>query len=860
MLALALSRPTDALAVARDVLARSPTHADAAVAHQTAGIVLRDFGDIREAVAELNAAHRHARKAADADREADILASLGVALVMAGRTRRGLAALESIGPGRTGVPAGRILVRRAWVKAQLGRYAEALADADEAVGFLSDTGDPVWEARALTHRAIPLLALGMVDRADEDYARSEELFLEAGQQLEYADTRQARGRVAFTRGDLPTALAFLDDAQQVVEELGVLEPDLYANKCRVLLAAGLTHDALTEIDSALDRIERQRGSTMRRTQLLYWAGRAAHAAGTLELAETRARDAVRLFRRQQRPWWSARAELALLQTRHAAGDRSASLLRAGRRVCDQLDGLDRDLAAEAHLLTGRLALDRGDPVVARHHLRIAAGARNRSLQTRGAGWLAQATLHQADDRSRAMLAACRRGLSLVELYLRTLGATELRVLATAEGAELAAIALRYAVRRGDARQVLDWSERWRATVLAIPPVRPQADDGLVADLAALRGLTYRLEANRVDAGRLEPGTMHGRLERERRRLEDAVRGRALRTPGTTTGGLRRFRGGELLDRLDGRCLVELVEVDEQLYAVIVARGTVRLRRIGPIEPAAHSLSHALFALRREATGRGTHRLDLDVIGERLEHALLGDVARRLPDGPVVIVPTGRLHAVPWSLLPSLRDRPVSVTPSATAWLRARDAVPPDRDRVVLIGGPNLSTGPEEVRRLAELYPGAVVLTGGRATAEEVLAAMDGASLVHVAAHGTFRADSPLFSSLELDDGPLTVYDLERLGRAPYRVVLSSCSSAVGRTGGADELLGLVSALVALGSAGVVASVVPVNDPATVPLMLGLHAGLRSGEGLAESLAQARGVVDDSPVARTTARSFIALGA
>ena len=849
LLALALSRPTDALAEAKAVLAGSPSALDAAVAHQAAGIVHRDFGDIREAVTELRAAHRHARKAADADREADIVASLGVALVMAGHTARGLAALESIGPGRTGVLAGRIAVRRAWVKAQLGRYAEALADADEAVGFLSDAGDPVWQARALTHRAIPLLALGMLDRADADYARSEELFVQIGQRLEYADTRQARGRVAFARGDLPAALAFLDDAQQLVEELGVLEPDLYANKCRVLLAAGLTKEALTEINGALDRIERQGGSLMRRTQLLYWAALAAHAVGALDQAESRARDALRQFRRQRRHWWAARAELALVQTRYAAGDRTTTLLRAARRVGDRLDALDRDLAAEAHLLTGRLALVRGNSVLARRELLLAATARNRGLQARGAGWLARATLHEADGRSRSMLAACRRGLSLVEVYLRTLGATELRVLATAQGAELAAIALRYAVRRGDARQVLDWSERWRATVLAIPPVRPHADDELVADLAALRGLSYRLD----------PDTSTGTLDRERRRLETAVRTRALRTPGTTTGDTERFRSRDLVERLGGHSLVELVEIDGHLQAVIVARGNVRLKMIGPAGPAAHRLSHALFALRREAIGRGAERLDLDAIGNRLEQCLLGDVAKRLPDGPVVVVPTGRLHAVPWSLLPSLRDRPVSVAPSATAWLRARNAVPPEGERVVLIGGPNLSTGAEEVRRLAELYPDATVLTGGRATAEDVLAAMDGASLVHVAAHGTFRADSPLFSSLQLDDGPLTVYDLERLARAPYRVVLSSCSSAVGRTGGADELLGLVSALVALGSAGVVASVVPVNDPATVPLMVGLHTRLRSGDGLADALAQARRTAD-SPVARTTARSFIALGA
>ncbi|TCO50242.1 CHAT domain-containing protein [Kribbella antiqua] len=853
--ALALSRPADALRLARDVLANSPSDAEAAAAHHAAGVVLRDFGDIHEAVTELKAASRHIRKAADPDREAEILATLGVALVMAGHTNRGLAALDSVVPGRTGVLAGRILIRRAWVRgALLGHYAEALADAEQAVAFLSDTGDLVWEARALTHRAMVLLAMGAIERADEDYARSEELFAKSGQQVEYADTRQARGAAAFARGDLPTAMRFLDDAQRLVDELGVLEPDLFANKCLVLLAAGLARDALTEINSALERIEQQRGSAVRRAELLYCAGLAAHASGALDLAESRSRDAMKLFRRQQRPWWAARAELALIQSRYAGGDRTARLLRTGRRLSAELDGLDPDLAAEAHLLTGWLALARSDATEARHHLKVAAGARNRGLRARGAGWLAQAALHRGDGRSRAMLAACRQGLSLIEIYMRTLGATELRVLATAQGAELAAIALRYAVQRGNARQVLEWSERWRATVLAIPPVRPQAGDDLVADLAALRSLTHRLEAG------YDQRLGSGPLQRECRRLESVVRRRVLLTPGAAGGRPDRFHSADLLDRLGDRSLVELTDVDDQLYAIVAARGRVHLKPVGPTQQATHRLSHALFALRREAAGRGTHELDLDEIGVRLETALLGEAVKHLDDGPVVVVPTGRLHAVPWSLLPSLRHRPTSVAPSAAAWLRAQNAVPPATDRVVLIGGPQLSTGLEEVRRLAELYPDAVVLTDADATAEAVLEAMDGASLVHVAAHGRFRADSPLFSALELGDGPLTVYDLERLERAPHRVVLSSCSSALGGPSGADELLGLVSALVALGSSGVVASVVPVNDPATVPLMLGLHGRLRAGDDLAEALAQARASAGVGRSARTAAQSFIALGA
>ena len=85
LLALALSRPSEALAAARDVLARHPSAAQAAVAHQAAGVVFKDFGDIGQAIEEFKNARRFARKAGDLDRESDVSASLGCRLGLAGQ-------------------------------------------------------------------------------------------------------------------------------------------------------------------------------------------------------------------------------------------------------------------------------------------------------------------------------------------------------------------------------------------------------------------------------------------------------------------------------------------------------------------------------------------------------------------------------------------------------------------------------------------------------------------------------------------------------------------------------------------------------------------------------------------------------
>jgi len=255
------------------------------------------------------------------------------------------------------------------------------------------------------------------------------------------------------------------------------------------------------------------------------------------------------------------------------------------------------------------------------------------------------------------------------------------------------------------------------------------------------------------------------------------------------------------------------------------------------------------------------------MGQTLERVLIGEAGGHLGNGNVIVVPPGPLHAVPWGLLQCLRSRAVSVVPSAAAWLRARRAAAWDvQDAaapVVLVRGPGLESEGAEMPQLAADYAGdvePVVLGDGTATVARVLRAIDGARLVHIAAHGTFRADSPLFSALRLDDGPLTVYDLERLRRGPRHLVLSSCDSGVVAAAGADEVLGLASSLIPLGTVGIVASVVPVNDLAVVPLMIALHRELRRGAGLAEALRAARRESDPDPVAAATGWSFICLGA
>jgi tetratricopeptide (TPR) repeat protein len=860
LLPLTLSRPAEALARARAVLAGRPGPREACIAHQAAGIVLREFGDVEAGLRELRLAAGLARRAGLAELEADVLATLGVGLVYAGRTAAGLAAFDRAVSLCAGVLRARVRYRRSIVLWTLGRHPAGLEDAQHAVAVLSRAGDKLWTARALNVRGVLSTALGAPGRADADFAASARLFAETDQVLESIYPVENRVRPALAAGDLPAALSYLDEAAERYRPLNVPTTSLSIDRCTVLLAAGLAVDALAEAETAIGAIESSRGRPTMKAQLLLTAANCALAAARPQAALDWAQAAYRLSRSQRSELWTARAALVLVQARYAAGGSSAALLRRVDQVCIRLTDVGSDDAAQAHLLAGRVALDLGRRQAAARHLSAAARSLRRGPPlSRVSGWISQALRAQAADDPRRLLAACRRGLAVLDEHRFTLGASELRAQATAHGAELSLLAQRHAARAGPPRLLLTWSERWRATALAVPPVRPAADSELTDGLVALRAVTGLLEKAR------QQGTAAEALRREQQRLESIVRACALRTRGNAGTLPGAIDVAELLDELGPAELIEILDIDGLLYVLVCADGKVRRFTAGRTADAARAADFARFALRRLGRARpgddpGSALAILAESGSRLEQTLLGPAARCLTGGPVIIVPPGRLHAIPWTLIPALADRPISVAPSARAWLQARRTRPPAHRRVVLARGPGLLSDGAEVTALAGLYDDATVLAEGEATTERVLRAMEGAWLAHIAAHGTFRADSPLFSSLRLHDGALTVYDFERLDQAPYRMLLPSCDSGVQAPAGADELLGLVASLLPLGTAGIVAAIVPINDEAAVPAMLELHRHLRTGQTIAESLHRVRQQRADDPVMHATVASLVALGA
>jgi hypothetical protein len=844
------------LAAARVARRRADRDAES-TAERALGLAARELHDAGAALRHGRRAVRIAERAGLAERAGEARMSLALILAEAGQPGRALREIEAAAPVLTGLPAARLQMQRALTLDRLSRFTEAMDGYTAAVAAFRRAGDRLWQARALTNRGVLHTYRGSLRQADFDLSAAERLYLELGQDLAVAQVRHNRGFLAACAGDVPGALRWYDLADAVFARTGRPAVALM-DRGELLLRARLLPEARVAAEAALAAARASRMGLFAAQARLMLA-EVAIGTGDRAVAVAQATTARRAFLRQGRPAWAALARYTAL--RAAGSQHPARQLRSARAVAAELAGTGwLTPALDAALYAALLAVGRADG--ADQLPPVLAATRRGPAELRARAWHVVARLREVAGDTAGARRALLAGTRILDAYRAALGATELRALAAGYAAELATTGLRLALRANRARSVLWWAERGKAAALTFPPARPPDQAALAADLVELR---------RVVAGTDPAGSRPSSQAqwRDQRALEERIRRRSWRASGAGTG----LRSGALVprlaDQLGERTLVELMDIDGDLYAVVVQQGRFRGRALGRTATVTGELSALRFAVRRVVLRHGGPASRAAAVAaarfaiKQLEASLFAPLRTWLGGGELVLVPVGPLHATPWALLPTCRDRPVTVAPSASAWLAAAARPPagPGTGRSLLVAGPDLPHADAEVRRLAGVVAPAELLVGSAASVEAVLAGLDGAGLAHLAAHGVFRSDNPMFSHLRLADGPLTVYDLERLTRAPSMVVLSACESGLSAVHPGEELMGLTAALFSLGTRTVLGSVLPARDEATRELMVDLHQRLAAGSGPAAALADAQAAMGRGIDDRTaTAAAFVCFGA
>ena len=765
-----------------------------------------------------------------------------------GRTEYGLRLLDRAEALVVPDDRGLLLAQRGLLFMRIWRGSDALRLFDEAVALLEgNSAETAALASTLLNRCFAHLNTGDVRRARRDAMWCQQVAADAGHDLIAAKALHNLGYCELLAGDIPAALQVFNTAASgyALNGPGML-PVLAMDKARALLAAGLSGDAATELDAAMGSFRRQRlDYDLAEAELA--RAQAALAAGEPSVARRWAAAAERRFRRQDNEACACLAELTRLGARSISASRQAPIVAEALLLANRLRdcGLRRD-ADIAELLAARALLAGGRADEARHL--IADGRRRGQVVSLTASLLrrlVRAELAEQEGRRGAALAELRTGLAMVQAQRDRLGSIDLQTGIAAQGAELAAAGLRLALDRGSAPLVFAWLERSRAQAFRVRPVRPPADPQVAAAVAELRQLGRLLHDAELK-GQRDPhmAARYADLQREVAEHDRQASGLGQAAAQASLGEVN-----AALEE-SGQTLVAILAARGQMLAIVAGRGAVRLIELGDLVDAAEAARRLNADLDTLAGRRLPARLEA-VIRESIRHqteiltaGIAAPLRSSLGEDGVVFVPAGPLASIPWSVLPDLRGRPVTVCPSASSWLAAwrrgqvgaADTGPAARP--LLVAGPDLEHAIGEVTEIAKIYPGCHPLLAETATVSSTLHALDGAPLAHLAAHGHHDQENFLFSRLDLADGPLMAYDIQQLTAAPRHVVLSSCD--VGRTvvRPGEEILGFTAALLYTGTVTVTSSVTRVGDAATVGVMTGYHRLLAAGARPAEALAEA----------------------
>ena len=738
---------------------------------------------------------------------------------------------------------GSIHSQRALLAMLAGRNAEAMEEFGAAIGMLTDS--PVYLGRAHVNRGNLFLQQNDLARAEADFVAGLARLRAHGETNEAAMAEHNLGYTRFLAGDLAQALRDMDSARTVLAPLSpVAEATCDQDRAEVLMAAGLMAEGRLALAGAA-RAYGSRGLRRRQAEAELALARTLvddQPADALEIA----RRASRHFRAADAEAWRVRADAVALAAEVELGRSAPSLLTRGHALAAELEAQELHWPAVSVLLrTNRVRQRRGNLDEATSSLaevRVDGGA---PLAVRLLHHDVSAELAARRGRNAAAFRHVRTGLADLHAWQSSFGSLDLQTMVVGRGTRLAVRGLSLAVSSRSPEVLFEWSERARMLASRVQPVRAPQDETISEDLAELRTMAQ-------SAGPRVAVAREAELRQRVREHAWRQRGSGEVADPVSVTELREALGAET-------ALVAHVVTREQVVALVVTDATVeRVDLCSPaaldelvggllpdLDVAASDLPGPLAGfVRRELADR------LARLGELLVTPLLAPVG----DRRVVLTPSGVLAGVPWTLVPGFAGRPITVAQSATTWLARRTT--PLRSRTVgLVAGPRVARAEAEVAAVAGGWDGARVLAGDEATAAAVSRLASRVDVLHLAAHGRHSAENPMFSGLELVDGPWFGYDIDQLPAVPDVVLLSACELGRSSVRWGQELIGMTGAWLHAGSRCVVAAAAAVSDEVAHDVLVRVHRALGEGHEPAAALAAALPTV----AADTAPAPFVCFG-
>jgi CHAT domain-containing protein len=721
----------------------------------------------------------------------------------------------------------------AYLEFMRGNYNTALASYYQARDKLTELGSPQLVAWCNLETAEILLALNAFDDATESAEAARERFRELGMPYESAKSALVYALALMGRRQF-------DDAQDHFEQ------------ARGVFRASGNKNFQAQADIYLAELALRRGAPRE--------------------ALSKARLSMRVFDRQKLAARSGYCKLLAARAAYEAGDRSRAL-RSARAALKTIEGtFAPSIAYQCHHLIGRVDRDRRRKRSALDNLRRAVDTVEQLRGGIAADEFKVSFLNDKINVYEDAIAACldEGSQELVEEAFRLVEASKSR--------SLADLIARY-VRDGAGSQQAGGDQR-RARL-----------SKLIEDLN-----WYSSHANiEEDKGDQRRVGVANRYRKDMHRCERQIAQlfRRIEAEGSAFAEIQRMRAATIRDLRSvleaDETAVEYFTTGDEVSAFIATRDGMHVARHIASKREVNLLLEALrfqiekfnYSAEYVETYFSQLKRAADDHLSRLYEMIFAPVESQLAGSRLVIIPHGPLHYVPFHALKSkssyLVDRyEISYSPSAAVLklcrararsLYAEDARPAKADypqlhltnlkygtsvaaardgQLVALGVAERGTPSidEEIRALGAIFPKAVSLTGAEATRDNLLRAAPRARFLHLASHGYFRRDNPMFSFLKLADSPLNFYSLLDLKLNAELVTLSACHTGVNTVFPGDELHGLMRGFLYAGAPALIVSLWAVSDRSTADLMREMYSHIRAGKSKREALRLAQLKVKD----------------
>jgi len=721
-----------------------------------------------------------------------------------------------------------------------------------------------WKAMAENGLASTYAELNEFEKADQYYRFALETARSENMLVTEAEIEANLGDLALLRGRYAEALSLFEISRQKYDTLGLPHQSAIADLEIAEIYSELNLDAeaaeiYTRVAAEFRRLKLRAEEARTR---LNW-GRTALVLGDLPSAKRELTFALKLFEKEQNVSGKTAALLSLarlaIETNELDG--AENVLR--RASISSRNSENPRYQIQLTFLEGEVLRQMGQYTAAAKKLgRTETLARKfHDPDAQHAAHNSQGMIAVATGNKNAAKRSFRNAIRIIERLRSPLGNAQAGIAFFGSRLEpyqhLARLLLSES-KIADAFQVIEAS-RGRALL----------DASRNADRAGLAGTQklrtkfgeVRAELNlnykRYDhAGENKTEVIAAKIARLEKQLAELLRQiNNLESASRTTIRSSAFTLRELQEALDASTtLVEFVEFDGKLSAFVVTKNKINyvanLTTASEILGLLEELQFQFGGMRYGAARLGKFAETLKARADECFRQLYDQIYRPLENyistDRLIVVSAGVINYVPFGALYDGRQYfveqvEISYAPSAAVWatLQGRRSKKIKNSLVIGYADEKIPEVENEIREIKPEVPSPQILVGDRATFSGFIENAPKFDLIHMACHGKFRADSPMFSSLHLADGWVTVEDICSQRLRARLVTLSACETGLNKVAAGEEILGLARGFLVAGAESLLVSLWAVNDAATGDFMGRFYNNLQRGSSIAASVRQAQ---------------------